>query len=87
MGTEGEECFQCHWPIGETDCGGKPYGFDIAYLAQIGMFGSEVRRCKRIGSKGAVNSYARMKKGFLRVLSLRPYTREQWVRTYGEGRM
>lgn len=67
--------------------GEKAYGFDVWYERKTGMLSSEVVRFKKRGSKGQVVSYAKFKPGFVRIVQMSPYTKKQWVDTYGEGRM
>ncbi len=64
------------------------YGYGVL-CAFRGADGTEEIRLLR--SKGPSETKARrahiFKRGFERVIELDPYTREQWLRTFGEGRV
>lgn len=70
---------------GETEV----YGFQV--ICEFRIEGSGEVEERRFRSKGASETKARrvpiFKRGFIRVVSLDPYTREQWMRVFGEGRM
>lgn len=67
---------------------GEVYGWEVT-AAFRDAEGNEV--VKRFRSKGKSLSKALrvpvFKAGFLRNVEIHPYTREQWLRVFGEGRM
>lgn len=70
--------------MGSVTTEAKPYGYWVHCEFQSG----ETRRFK---SKGHSETKARrvpiFKRGFVRVVYLEPFTKEEWLRCFGEGRM
>lgn len=65
----------------------KPWGYDVIIEVRKGMVASEEKRFHKQGSESRVRKWAALKTGFIRVVSLDPYTREEWIRVYGDGRI
>lgn len=78
--------------IGDLICGTavsldapKPYGFRVHYEAFINGRVSEKwfrAKCPQANAQRK----AIFKPGFLRVVRLEPFTREEWLRVFGEGK-
>lgn len=59
-----------------------PYGFRVHYQARInGRLEEKWFRSK--GTLSHATDMAQIKAGFIRVTKLEPFTREQWLRTFG----
>jgi hypothetical protein len=61
----------------------KPYGYDV----EIQFHGGTIKRFSKQGSEARVRRWAMMKSLAKSVVSLKPYTREEWVRVHGDGRI
>lgn len=64
----------------------KPYGYLVIYERQT-VNGLERASFRRKGSEAKARRAAVFKINFVRVVELDPYTQEQWIRCFGEGRM
>lgn len=64
-----------------------PWGYDVIIEVMKGMVASEEKRFHKQGSESRVRKWAALKTGFIRVVRLEPYTREEWIRVYGDGRI
>lgn len=61
-----------------------PYGFRVHYEARVN--GRLVEKWFRSKSPRAhAQKCAEFKHGFVRVVRLEPFTREQWIRVFGES--
>jgi hypothetical protein len=60
----------------------KPFGYQVVVEVRTPK-GTRERKFRKQGTEATVRRYAALKRGFLRVLSMDPYTEEQWVRVFG----
>lgn len=65
----------------------KPYGYVVTYERRKPPMMTEEASFRRKGSEAAARREAIYKVGYIRVVKVDPYTREQWIRCFGEGRM
>lgn len=64
----------------------KPWGFDVVVEFR-GPEGFVTKTLHKQGSETAVRRWAMLKPHAVRVVSVSPYTREQWIRVWGDGRV
>lgn len=64
----------------------KPFGYDIEVEFACNS-GKPVQAYHFVGSESQVRRKGMMKKHAVRILSVKPLTRSQYVNTYGLGRM
>lgn len=64
----------------------KPWGYDVTIEFQKGAQRYTEEHHKQ-GSESKVRRWALMKPHARAVLELRPYTREEWIRAWGDGRL
>ncbi len=79
-------CIVCEYKWRDADPA-KPWGYDVLIEISKGMVSSELKRFHKQGSESKVRRWAALKTGFIRVVGLEPYTREEWIRVYGDGRI
>jgi hypothetical protein len=63
------------------------YGHRVTYEARNGARGFYTDRCRCKGTEAAARRNARMKIGFIRIIEVEHFTREQYIACFGEGRM
>lgn len=64
----------------------KPYGHAaIVIRREYGKTENTQIQIRRKGPRSAVEHAARMLSGFIELVSIDAYTREEWVRVFGEG--
>jgi len=81
-------CPDCKLQLPNTLAPGeKVYGFDVAIAVMDGALATKLYCYHRKGREAAVRYSAKFKRGFVRIVQLNPFTEEQWLRCYGEGRM
>lgn len=68
--------------------GEKVYGHVVTIEVRTVSYPYVERKTfRKAGSEAACRRTAGLKRCFLRVVEMEPYTEEQWVRCFGRGRM
>lgn len=66
-----------------------PHGFRVAYSRRkgYGIGDTEIAHFRSKGSEQKARRVAFFKPFFVEIVELDPYTKEEWLRSFGEGRM
>lgn len=72
--------------VAEAAVAEQVYGFLVTYECRT-RTGIETRSFRSKGSEARARRAAALKTGCFSITNLEPFTREQWLRCFGEGRM
>lgn len=83
----GDICQGCRWPLRPILSDKETYGCDVLVEIKTGMVGTEKKEVHYKGTEATARRRAIHIKHFSRVLAVRRWTEERYLRCYGEGRM